>query len=440
MAFIQPRDRVLEKSTSNSQSVFALAGAVDASFNRFSASMSVGDTTVGAVVEPGVAFKSGILTYTNTNEITVSVVFDSKGTFSPSGTKQVFMDLPAGLAFPKKNYIINGAMMVSQENGGVAGPGSAYYPVDMFACSAGTSGALTAGQVASATPAGSPNRLRLTVTGADTSVGSSDYAQIIHAIEGYRVADLRSGSSAAKTVTLKFGVKAPAGTYCVAFGNSAGNRSYVAEYTISAGEANTDVVKSVTLTLDTTGTWLANSGKGIDLRFFLMGGSSFQTATPNTWIGSAAYCTSNQFNFMGTNGNVFELFDVGLYEGSAAPAFQVPDFAAELHLCQRYWEKSYGMAAFAGSVSSADCIEFYVTFGIGAYQMPTVPFKVRKRAGPTIAFYPDIGGAAGTVNAVVAGIRAASLDTAGECGFSLFGSGMSAPDLVRFHYVANARL
>jgi hypothetical protein len=35
--------------------------------NRFSASMSVGDTTVGAVAEPGVAFKSDILTYSATN-------------------------------------------------------------------------------------------------------------------------------------------------------------------------------------------------------------------------------------------------------------------------------------------------------------------------------------------------------------------------------------
>ena len=40
---------------------------------------------------------------------------------------------------------------------------------------------------------------------------------------------------------------------------------------------------------------------------------------------------------MGTVGNVFELFDVSLTEGSVAPPFQVPDYASELALCQRYY-------------------------------------------------------------------------------------------------------
>jgi hypothetical protein len=41
---------------------------------------------------------------------------------------------------------------------------------------------------------------------------------------------------------------------------------------------------------------------------------------------------------MGTASNVFQLFDVGLYEGPVAPAFVVPDYASELALCQRYFE------------------------------------------------------------------------------------------------------
>lgn len=97
MAFIPPKDRVLELSTSNSQTIFAVAGSgVDTSYNAFSAHMSVGDTTIGAVVEPGVAFKSGVLTYSATNQITIdSTGFESKGTFSSGGTKEVFMGLPA---------------------------------------------------------------------------------------------------------------------------------------------------------------------------------------------------------------------------------------------------------------------------------------------------------------------------------------------------------
>jgi hypothetical protein len=95
MVYVPPRDRVLEYSTSNSQSVFAVTGAADPSYNAFSAFMAVGDTTIGGVVEQGVAFKSGILTCTASNQLTLSTVFESKGVFSAAGSKQVFMGLPA---------------------------------------------------------------------------------------------------------------------------------------------------------------------------------------------------------------------------------------------------------------------------------------------------------------------------------------------------------
>jgi hypothetical protein len=109
MVFVPPKDRVLEHSTSNSQTVFALSGAVDASMNAFSASMSVGDITIGGVVEPGVAFKSGKLTYSAANQITIdSTGFESKGTFSSGGTKEVFMGLPA-----KSALMVDGAQSLS---------------------------------------------------------------------------------------------------------------------------------------------------------------------------------------------------------------------------------------------------------------------------------------------------------------------------------------
>lgn len=98
MAFVPPKDRVLEHSTSNSQTVFAVTGAIDTSYNAFSASMSIGDTTIGGVVEPGVAFVSGVLTYSATNQVTVTSVFESKGTFSAGGVKEVFMGLPGSRA------------------------------------------------------------------------------------------------------------------------------------------------------------------------------------------------------------------------------------------------------------------------------------------------------------------------------------------------------
>lgn len=117
MAFVPPRDRVFEHSISAGPSVFTVTGAVDTSYNAFSSSMSIGDTTLGGVVEPGVAFKSGVLTYSNTNEITVSTVLESKGTFTSTGTKEVFMGLPALSVSGDVSSTSTGALKVTGING-----------------------------------------------------------------------------------------------------------------------------------------------------------------------------------------------------------------------------------------------------------------------------------------------------------------------------------
>jgi hypothetical protein len=248
----------------------------------------------------------------------------------------------------KKNYIGNGAMMVSQENGStlatLSNTSTNYYVADKFAANIATSGALSYGQVASPTPGGSPNRIRLTVTTAEAALAAGHYACFDHRIEGFAVADLKLGTAAAKQFILQFGVKAPAGTYSVIFENSgpiisSGIRSYVAEYTIAAGEANTDVVKSVTVPGDVVATnWLTNNGIGLIVRWGMAAASNMQQAA-GSWGTADVVGSPNQFNLLGTVGNVFELFDVGLYEGSAAPAFQVPDYATELRACQREFEQ-----------------------------------------------------------------------------------------------------
>ena len=237
----------------------------------------------------------------------------------------------------KRNYIINGAMMISQENGTTAGSINAYWPVDQFELIFSNAGTQTAQQTVNPTPGGSPNRVRITATVADASVASNDFCFLRQSIEGLRAAGLRLGSAAAKIITLQFGVRAPAGTYCISLQNGSGVRCYVAEYVIAPGEANTDVVKSVTIALDQTGIWATDNTTGLGINWMLMMGSSQQT-TANSWVGGNFLATANQFNFMGTAGNVFELFDVSFTEGAVAPAFQVPDYASELALCQRYYQ------------------------------------------------------------------------------------------------------
>ena len=247
-----------------------------------------------------------------------------------------------------KNYIINGAMSISQENGSTSGTTTNYYPADTFWMTFANAGTQTIQRVASRTPSGSLYRLRLTASVADASVASGDFCHLGTVLEGFRISDLNFGTGPAKPIVLQFGVRAPAGTYCVSFRNGGSTRNYVAEYVIASGEANTDVVKKIALLGDTTGTWTSDNTAGIMITWEVMAGATFQTATPGVWQGGNQVATANQFNLMGTAGNVFELFDVGLYQGNTPPPFVVPDYATEMLTCKRYFQNFNGTVDYIG--------------------------------------------------------------------------------------------
>jgi hypothetical protein len=71
-------------------------------------------------------------------------------------------------------------------------------------------------------------------------------------------------------------------------------------------------------------------------------------------------CTLSQLNFLGTNGNVFELFDVGLYEGSIAPDFVIPDYSDTMQQCRQYFwtlgPDSGGQGVLVGAVYSSSIL------------------------------------------------------------------------------------
>jgi hypothetical protein len=261
----------------------------------------------------------------------------------------------ANLGVTKRNYLVNGGMQISQENGVSAGSTNLYYPVDQWYIQhTMTTGTFSCSQVNVNTPGGSPWRIRVTVgTAQPTSGGQVCFLQ--QRLEGVRVADLMWGTAAARTVTIQVGVKAPvAGTYVVQLQNAATDTTVVGSFTVAAGEINTDVVKSVTLAGATTGTWARDTSLGMYLYLYLMNGG--QTA-----------------NAFATAGNVFELFDAGMYEGNVAPPFQLPDYLTELGICQRYYVKiAAGAQTYNGSASTQQ-------------MAATTPLPVCMRATPTCA-------------------------------------------------------
>lgn len=263
---------------------------------------------------------------------------------------------PKAAQASRRNRIVVHDMRVSQENGTTAGTGNGRYPVDQWAQYFVTSsGVLTVQQVASVTPAGSPNRLRATVTTADASLAAGEYWTLSQNLEGSNVADFRYGSAGAFASVLRFGFRGPAGTYAVHLGNSATNRSFVALFTIAAGQANTDTVQTIAIPGDTTGTWLTADGViGITLDIVLAAGSTFQGVAG--WQAGNVLGTSTVSNGMASAGAVFELFDVGLrldpdatgVYGQYEVGEKHPDYRAE-----RYYRTSGTIAQRVGQPTAS---------------------------------------------------------------------------------------
>jgi len=279
-----------------------------------------------------------------------------------------------------RNRIVNPAMQISQENGNTAVTLNGYYPADQWYLLMATTGAVSAQRVQSITPNGSQDRFRITVTTADTSITTTETLRFGTPLEGIKVSDFRWGTAAAKQVVLRFGWKSPAGTYSIRIANNAGTRTYLANFTIAAGQANTDTEQVLVIPGDTTASvWEAGSNVGLFLNFVMAVGPTYQGVvgwnSTNPYMGTAA-----NTNGMATVGNVFELFDVGLYldpdNTGLPPRFEVPDYADELLACQRYYEKA----------------DFTVYSAISAGQFPGGYWKATKRlTSYTVTNVPSAG-------------------------------------------------
>ncbi len=219
-------------------------------------------------------------------------------------------------------------------------------------------------------PTGSVASLRWSVTSAASAL-ATQYAQVQQRIEGTSVYDFAWGSASAKAVTLSFWVRSPVtGTYCASIQNAAQNRSYVAEYTVSA--ANTWEKKVISIAGDTSGTWPTTTSESMRVAFDVGSGANFNT-TAGAWQAGNYSRTTNQTNFIGTalsagvQSNDFAISNVQLELGSVATPFEFRPMQAEVALCQRYYARlrslSGNYVAFgAGHAQSANGTTLYMSF------------------------------------------------------------------------------
>ena len=313
----------------------------------------------------------------------------------------------------RRNIIINGAMQIAQRSTSavnIAG-GKTWSDVDRFGQWTTTAdGNWKSGQQVADAPTDFQYSRKITSLAANT-IASSTYHTVRYTVEGYDAKQLNCGNSSAKTVTLSFYVKSSlTGTFGLNFTNSANNRSYATTYAISSADWEQ---KTITLTLDTSGTWLTTNGVGLEINWALAIGSSYQTSTLNQWQDNWRFPDTGANTLMTTNGATFQLTGVQLEVGSQATAFEHRSYGEELALCQRYFEDG-------GTYHTSDTAS-------GALGRTNLQFANTKRADPTV----EINITAGTTGA---------MEFTGTSGFCYRSRGSVVGDSTTFTFTAEAEI
>jgi hypothetical protein len=287
-------------------------------------------------------------------------------------------------SFAFRNRIINGDMRIDQRNAGAAvsiSTTSDVYTLDRWAAAGQSADGVFSVQQDTSAPASFTNSLKVTVTTADASIGSSQYYLMQHSVEGFNIADWGWGTANAKTVTLSFWVRSSlTGTFGGSLRGSFSTsvRSYPFTYTISV--ADTWEYKTVTVAGDTSGTWATNNSTGVRISFSIGDGSD-RLGSAGTWATANYSGATAQTNLIGTLNATWYITGVQLEVGSVATPFERRPYGAELALCQRYYFVIEGVGSTTGGT---DNICFPVMVEMRA--TPTIG-TVTQNTGSGISFF-----------------------------------------------------
>lgn len=239
-----------------------------------------------------------------------------------------------------RNIIINGDMSIAQrgtsESGITAGPS---FVCDRFPFYPNNQGTWTQSQSTDVpTAQGFYNSIKIDCTTADASPSSGDSLTLQHRIEGQNLQYLNYGNSSAKSLTLSFWVKSnKTGTYNFNLRKDDDGRRIVKQYTINS--ANTWEKKIITMVGDTSGGINNDNGIGLQLLFWLGGGSDFTTGSVQSGWSDVANANKapSQVNLADSTSNEWYITGVQLEAGQVASDFEFLPTDVNLERCQRYY-------------------------------------------------------------------------------------------------------
>jgi hypothetical protein len=326
---------------------------------RIMASTINSDTSNGVIITPDTS-----------GEIELQANGVTKAKVTANGLQDANGNSLRGGSF--RNLIINGDMRIDQRNAGASvTPTDGLYTVDRWLFRVSQASKLTAQRVTDA-PTGFDYSLKVTSSSA-YSIGSGDFFECEQRIEGNNVYQLDLGTSDAKTITISFWVKSSlTGTFGGSLASVAFNRSYPFEYTISS--ANTWEKKTVTVALDTTGTWATDNTIGLRAQFGLGVGNNW-AGTAGSWIARGTWSATGATSVVGTSGATWQITGVQVEVGEGASDFEFLPYDVQLQRCQRYYQyvSFSGTAANTGEMAVAG------------------PFRTEMRTTPTLSIYSTSG-------------------------------------------------
>lgn len=276
------------------------------------------------------------------------------------------------------SLIINGDMVIDQRNNGSTVTAHNSYPLDRFRISEVTTTGTFEASRSTEAPDGFTNSLLFKVKTTDTSIGA-EYAGIRYKVEGYDMAHLNFGTSAAKTITLSFYVKfSVAGTYGGAIGNGS-NRTYPFSYTVNT--ADTWERKTITIEGSTSGTFASDNAVGFELWLLSIGGTTFGNEAAGAWVDSYEISPTGVTNFYATDESTYYITGVKLEVGSTATPFVHESYGDNLRKCQRYYHDP-NFVSSSTLDGNRILIEAFGSGGLGSFNFP-----VTMRAQPSITIF-----------------------------------------------------
>jgi hypothetical protein len=332
------------------------------------------EVTGGNVHIAGVGATIGVATaYIGSIEVTGGNVHIA-GVGATLGVTTAYISSINDLGYPSagplsnRNMVINGAMQVAQRGNTVSSinSGTGYYTTDRFRLDVSmgtwTSDRMTNSQgdtYESGSTERFRNSLRLTCTAGQASPGATDHVKIVYFIEGQDVQHLDYGTSNAKTMTLSFWVrstKTGTGTLeLIQEDNS--DRQYSASYTINA--TNTWEQKVITIPGDTSGLINNDSGRGLDLIWWLNSGSTYTGGSQGGWRALVNNNRNSDNLAIGSaNDDEFFLTGVQLEVGTRATPFEHRSYSDMLDKCQRYFQQIGPLGRLFGAASSPTTLVF----------------------------------------------------------------------------------